>query len=92
MLIKCLGFEDKVFNVTVSTQTPTEVSIIIVRKQNELITVDVSEKKKNVGWEIVQNVINNKQNFAQQFDRYSADVYIKGVETFEQKEKKVKEK
>jgi hypothetical protein len=44
-----------------------------------------------VGWEIVQNVINNKENFEQQYDRYSADVYIKGVETFEQKEKKVKE-
>ncbi len=91
LLIKCLGFEDKVFNVTVSTQAPTEVSIILLRKQNELVTVDVSEKKKNVGWEIVQNVINNKQNFAQQYDRYSADVYIKGVETFEQKVKKVKE-
>ncbi|MBI3133945.1 MAG: carboxypeptidase-like regulatory domain-containing protein [Bacteroidetes bacterium] len=90
LLAKCVGFEDKVVNVTVSTQTPTEVEIILIRKQNELTQVSVSEKKKNVGWEIVQNVINNKKNFAQQYERYSCDVYIKGVETFEEKEKKEK--
>jgi hypothetical protein len=49
LLVKCLGFEDKVVNVTVSTQAPTEVNIILLRKQNELITVDVSEKKKKCG-------------------------------------------
>jgi len=91
LLFKCVGFEDQTVNVTVSTQTPTEISVILVRKQNELTKVDVTEKKKNVGWEIVNNVINNKKNFAQQYDGYTVDVYIKGVETFEVKEKKEKE-
>lgn len=91
LLFKCIGFEDKTVNVTVSTQAPTEIEVTLTRKQNELSQVDVSEKKKNVGWEIVQNVINNKKNFAQQYERYSCDVYIKGVETFEEKAKKEKQ-
>lgn len=90
LLIKCIGFEDQVVNVTVNKQAPTEISVILIRKQNELTQVDVSEKKKNLGWEIVQNVINNKKNFQQQYDRLTCDVYIKGVETFEAKEKKTK--
>ncbi|MBK9191428.1 MAG: carboxypeptidase-like regulatory domain-containing protein [Crocinitomicaceae bacterium] len=63
LLFKCVGFEDQVVNVTVNTQTPTEINVLLVRKQNELMSVEVSEKKKNVGWEIVNNVINNKKNF-----------------------------
>lgn len=90
LLVKCVGFEDKTVNVTVDKQTPTEIEIILIRKKNELTQVDVSEKRKNVGWEIVQNVIANKKNFAQQYEGYTVDVYIKGVETFEQKEKKEK--
>ena len=91
LLFKCLGFEDQVVNVTVSKQAPTEITVTLIRKENTFGQVDKVEKKKNLGWEIVQRVIDNKKNFEQQYNGYTCEVYIKGVETFEMKEKKQKE-
>jgi hypothetical protein len=91
LLVKCVGFEDQVVNVTVTSQAPTEIKIILIRKANVFEGVDASVKKKNLGWEIVQHVIDNKKNLEQQYAGYTCDVYIKGVETFEVKEKKEKE-
>ena len=91
LLFKCVGFEDQLVNVTVSSQTPTEKNVILIRKKNELNEIEIKEKRKNVGWEIVQNVIANRKNFEQQFEGYTCEVYIKGVETFDEKEKKQKE-
>ncbi|MBK7128227.1 MAG: carboxypeptidase-like regulatory domain-containing protein [Crocinitomicaceae bacterium] len=91
LLFKCVGFEDFKVNVTVATQTPTQVHVVMLQKDNQLDEVNVSEKKKNLGWEIVQHVIDNKKNFADQYEGYTCSVYIKGVETFDVKEKKPKE-
>jgi len=91
LLVRCIGFKDQTVNVTVATQTPTEVNITLIREENLFEQVDIKEKKKNVGWEIVQNVIANKKNFEQQYQGFTCDVYIKGVETFEEKEKKTQE-
>jgi len=92
LLVKCIGFKDQTVNVVVSSQTPTHVNITLLREENIFEEVEIKEKKKNVGWEIVQNVIANKKNFQQQYTGYTCDVYIKGVETFEQKEKKEEDK
>src|SRR5690606_26429011 len=48
-------------------------------------------KKKNVGWEIVQNVINHKKEMVRQIDAYTVDVYIKGTETYDLKQKEKEE-
>jgi hypothetical protein len=91
VLFKCLGFEDQEVNVTVDGLEPTIKNVWLVQKKNELNTVEIKTKRKNVGWQIVQNVISHKKEMVQQFDSYSCDVYIKGVESFDVKKKKEKE-
>ena len=85
IIYKCVGFEDFETKVTVSSLQPTEKNVYLKQKENELNTVDVSTKKRNIGWQIVQNVIDNKKNMMQQFDTYTCDIYIKGIETFDKK-------
>jgi hypothetical protein len=87
IIYKCIGFEDKELKVTVKGLEPTIENVYLVQKRNELGTVEVSTKKKNIGWMLVQNVINNKKNLIQQFDSYSCDIYIKGTESFDVKKK-----
>lgn len=87
LVFKCIGFEDYEQKVVVDKVQPTVVNIWMKQKDNELGTVEVKTKKKNVGWQIVQKVIDHKKEFIRQFDAYTCDVYIKGTETFETKEK-----
>ncbi len=92
VIYKSIGFEDQTVQVTVRGLEPTNNNVWLVQKDNELGTVDVSTKKRNVGWELTQKVINHKKDLIQQFDAYTCDVYIKGVETFDVKKKPEKEK
>lgn len=82
-----IGFEEQTINVTINKLEPTEQVVYLKQKENELNTVEISTKKRNVGWEIVQNVIAHKKDLVQQYENYSVEVYIKGVETFEKKVK-----
>ncbi|MCH2233444.1 MAG: DUF5686 and carboxypeptidase regulatory-like domain-containing protein [Crocinitomicaceae bacterium] len=85
-----VGFEEQTHTVVVDKLEPTEHNVYL-KNNTELNTVEIKTKKRNIGWEIVQNVIAHKRDLVKQFENYSVDVYIKGVETFEYKEKKKKE-
>ena len=91
VIYKCVGFEDQEIKVTVTSTEPTVQNVWLKQANTELNTVEVETKKKNVGWEIVQNVISRKKEINQQFDTYSVDVYIKGTETFDVKKKEKEE-
>lgn len=92
VIYKCVGFEDLVVQVTVNNQfEPTIQNVYLKQAINELGTIEITDKKKNVGWVIAQNVINHKEEMIQQFDSYTCDIYIKGVETFDKKEREKKQ-
>ena len=92
VIFKSIGFEDQEVKVTVDNLKPTIQNVWLKQKENELSTVEVKTKKKNVGWQIMQNVISHKKEMIRQFDTYSCDIYIKGTETFDVKKKPEKEK
>lgn len=88
VIYKSLGYEDQEVKVTVSSVTePTVQNVWLVQEENQLGTVEVSTKKKNYGWEITKQVIDNKKNMLQQLDSYTCEIYIKGVETYDRKDK-----
>lgn len=91
VIYKCVGFDDKAVKVTVDKLEPTVQNVYLKQQETELNKVEVKTKRKNVGWMIVQNVIDHKKDMIRQMDAYSCDIYIKGVETFEKKQKKVKD-
>ena len=91
VIYKCIGFDEQVVQVTVDKLTPTVQNIWLQQANNELGTVEIKTKKRNIGWEITRRVIDHKKEMIRQFDGYSCDVYIKGVETFDIKQKKKKE-
>ena len=90
LIFKCVGFEDFETKVTVDQLELTILNVYLKQKNNELNEVEITTKRKNMGWLIVQNVIEHKKDLIQQFDSYTCDIYIKGVETFDKKEKEVK--
>lgn len=92
VIYKCIGFEDQEVKVTVTGLEPTVQNVILKEKDNELNVVEIKTKRKNVGWQIVQNVISHKKELIRQYDTYSCEVYIKGVESFDVKKKPQKEK
>lgn len=91
VMYSSLGFEPQTINVTVTGLKPTRQDVYLKEEYNELETVEIKGKKNNVGYEIIRNVMANKKQLAKQFDAYTCDLYIKGTETFDKKEKKAKE-
>ena len=91
VIYKCIGFEEQVIKVTVQNLKPTVQNVWLKQADNELSTIEVKTKKRNIGWEITQHVIDHKKDLIKQFDSYTCNVYIKGVETFDVKKKEKRE-
>ena len=91
VIYKCVGFEDLEMKIIVNTIEPTINNVYLKQENRELDIVEIKTKKKNLGWMIVQNVIDHKKEMIRQFDSYTCDIYIKGVETFDKKERKKKQ-
>lgn len=87
VVYKCFGFEDLEVQVTVDKFEPTVQNVYLKEISQDFNDVEVTAKKKNIAWQIVQNVISHKKEMIQQMDSYTCDIYIKGVETFDQKNK-----
>lgn len=90
LVFTAIGYDDLEIQVTVNKVEPTVQNVYLQQTVKELNNVEVSTKKKNIGWMIVQNVIDRKKEMLEQLDSYTCDIYIKGVETFDQKEKQTK--
>ena len=90
VIYKCIGFEEQIIKVTVADLQPTIQNVWMVQAKNELGTVEIKTKKRNIGWEITQRVIDHKKDIIQDVSAYTCNVYIKGVETFDFKQKEIK--
>ncbi|MCR9171670.1 MAG: DUF5686 and carboxypeptidase regulatory-like domain-containing protein [bacterium] len=92
LVFTAIGYDDLEVQVTVDDiDAPTVQNVFLQQTVKELNNIEVSTKRKNIGWMIVQNVIDNKKNMIRQLDGYTCDIYIKGVETFDKKAKKSSE-
>ena len=89
LVFTAVGYNDLEVQVTVDKiDAPTIKNVYMKQSVMDLNNVEVSTKKKNIGWMIVQNVIDHKKEMIRQMDSYTCDIYIKGVETFDIKKKK----
>ena len=91
VIYRCVGFEELTTKVTVNSNEPTVSNVYLKQLNNELNEVEIEVKQKNMGWLIVQNVIQHKEEMIRQFDGYTCDLYIKGVETFDKKKRQKQE-
>ena len=91
MIYRCVGFEELTTKVTVNSNEPTVSNVYLKQLNNELNEVEIEVKQNNMGWLIVQNGIQNKEEMRRQFDGYTCDLYIKGVETFDKKKRQKQE-
>ena len=91
VIYRCAGFEELTTKVTVNSNEPTVSNVYLKQLNNELNEVEIEVKQKNMGWLIVQNVIQHKEEMIRQFDGYTCDLYIKGVETFDKKKRQKQE-
>jgi len=87
LVFTSIGYDDVEVQVVVDKVEPTVQNVFLKQSIKELNNVEVSTKKKNIGWMIVQNVIDHKKEMLQQMDSYTCKIYIKGVETFDKKQK-----
>jgi hypothetical protein len=85
-----LGYEDQTHDIIVKDNKDVRRDVYLHEQTTKLETVEVSTKKKNVGYEIVKHVIARKKELARPIKSYSTEVYIKGSETFDAKKKKTK--
>lgn len=87
VMYSSLGYEPQTHNVIVKSLTPTRQDVYLVEQINELEEVEISKKRRNVGYEIIQNVMAHKDSLAYPFQSYSCEMYIKGRQTSEKKTK-----
>lgn len=87
LIFTCFGFEDLEVQITVDQVETTVQNVYLKQIVQEFEGVSVTTKRKNMGWMIVQNVIDHKKEMIRQLDSYTCEIYIKGVETSNRKKK-----
>ncbi|MES2797496.1 MAG: DUF5686 family protein [Bacteroidota bacterium] len=87
--VSFLGYQTQVFEVISDKNLIKNIYLII--DQKTLDEVVVRTKKKDFSYEVIKNVIANKQSVLNQFQNFRSEVYIKAVEDIERKPVKVKE-
>ena len=90
VVFSALGYDQQTHDVIVKGFETVRKDVYLHEQINELQTVEIREKKKNVGYEIVKHVMARKKELARPVNSYSCNVYIKGSETFDVKLKKKK--
>jgi len=88
VIYSATGYDSQTHDVIIKNLETARQDVYLHEKINELKTVEISTKKKNVGYEIVKHVIAHKKELAKPIDSYTCNVYIKGSETFDVKKKK----
>jgi len=91
VMFSSLGFESQTINLTIKGNNDIRQNIYLKEVYNELETVEIKGNKNNVGYEIIKKVMAKQQAKNISFSAYSCNVYVKGTETFDNKEKKSKE-
>ena len=91
VIYSSIGFESKTLKVVIKRNQDVAQTIFLEENNTELIEVEVSSKRGNVGYELVKNVIANRDNLLEPFDGFTCEIYVKEKETFDKKEKEKKE-
>jgi hypothetical protein len=74
-----VGYQTKSFELVISKD---DVKNIFMSTDTSMLSeVIVNFKKKDLSYEIIQNVIENKENVLNQYQNYSCETYIKSLET-----------
>jgi len=88
VIYSSIGFENKIIPITIKDGQSFEQNIYLNEKVTELKQVEVKTKRSNVGYEIVKNVIANRDQLLDPFNGFTCEIYVKERETFDTKEKK----
>ena len=91
VIYSSIGFESKTIPITIDADRTFKQDIYLKEKVTELKQVEVKTKRTNVGYEIVKNVIANRDKLMDPFTGFTCEIYVKETETFEKKEKKKKD-
>lgn len=91
IIFSVLGYEEQVITIIIDDFTTVQRNIFLKQRADLLSEVEVSTDKKNVGYEIIKQVMARKDEMVETFSAYSVDVYLKGSETFDDKTKKKNE-
>ncbi len=85
-----LGYKTQLIELVVEQNLAK--NIYLEEDATQLSEVEIRVKRKDYSYEIIQNVIDNRVNFFNQYENYQAKVYIKAVEEVEKPPAKQKEK
>jgi len=91
VIFSAIGYETQTFDVIVKGFSTVRQDVYLKETNTQLETVEVKQKKKNVGYEIVKHVMARKKELVAPINGYTVDVYVKGSETFDIKKKKKNE-
>ena len=87
--VSSTGYKTEIFEVVVEKDLVKNIFLKIDQKLlNEVV---VKTKKRDVSYEVIKNVIDNKAKMLNQYQNFRANVYIKSVEKVEKKPEKKKE-
>ncbi|MDX1350927.1 MAG: DUF5686 and carboxypeptidase regulatory-like domain-containing protein [Putridiphycobacter sp.] len=89
LIFSSVGFESVTIKVVVNPNAAVVQNMYLKESITELTEVEVSTKRTNVGYEIVKNVIANRENLLEPFTGFTCQMYVKERETFDVK---IKEK
>ncbi|MFK8039549.1 MAG: DUF5686 family protein [Crocinitomicaceae bacterium] len=89
VIYSSIGFDSKTVKVVINQNQNVVQNIYLSESNTELTEVEVKTKKSNVGYEIIKNVIANKNNLLDPFKGFTCQMYVKERETFDVK---IKEK
>ena len=73
-----IGYESKQINIP--TQENQVLNVVLKPTENELGAVEVSNKRKDLSYAIIEKVIENKEKYTNQFTTQKRNIYVKSVE------------
>ncbi len=91
VIYSSVGFEPKTLTIVVGQDQNVVQNMYLSESITELTEVEVKTKRTNVGYEIVKNVIANRDNLLEPFNGFTCEMYVKERETFDIKVKEKKE-
>lgn len=85
VIYSSIGFESKTLKIVVGQNKKVIKNVYLAESITELSEVEVKTKKGNVGYEIIKNVIANKDHLLDPFKGFTCQMYVKERETFDVK-------
>ncbi len=91
LIYSSVGYETVNLKYTIDNDRVYKQDIYLKEKTTNLQTIEIKTKRGNVGYEIIKNVIANRDQLMAPFQGFKCEIYVKETETFKTKEKKSKD-